>query len=241
MHLSLHWLHYTLTRNPCMHRTRFLCSILLFFAALLGGCAPRPNAPAVYNAKGHALLLGRADCIIPGWFDDSKTGVRLRLYRLNRDGTKTFMANITGEYTAIPVESGIYGIDKDLFDYKPGLIYKTVGYSYKGTPNYTTLFLEDIWNKPFWEQVPLALAAAPDCFGVMRVEAGEVIYFGDLTLDMVTTRNTPMFVVARNKSMAAQALRQKHPGKEGLIIEKEWIGQAFFLGQIRESRYQSKK
>lgn len=86
------------------------------------------------------------------------------------------------------------------------------------------------------EQSLEVMKLATDCFGIIKLEAGDVLYYGDLTLDLVTNRSTPMFVAARNKTAAQQALSKTHPAKAQMLKDAGFIGPVFILGKVRDSR-----
>lgn len=212
-------------------------TLLQWFCALaclcILGCA-LPNTPKTYMPEQHALLVGKVDCITNGWFGDFRGKARVALYRLNSDNTRTFMKWLTSTYEATPLEPGLYALSNTIYEVEAGITYVEKGIVSKGKPNYAVLFQKDFHQLTALEQAALVALAAPDSFGVMRLERGERVFFGQATLDRVTTQKRVMFLVQSPSSTPPELA-----GKVDLqnLKRKEWVGPAFTLGKIRPSRY----
>lgn len=189
-----------------------------------------------YTDSDQAILVGKVDCIIWSLFGDRRTDAKLQLFRLNPDGSTTYVNTITSEYSVLFIQPGIYGLSSTHF--QVGALSKDRGYRAKGEPNHAPLFEPSFWQQTEIEQLAEIPKLAPDFFGILKVNANDVLYYGDLTLDTVTNQTMPMFVDSRNGLAAAQALRAITPSKVKYLKNAGFAGPPFLLGKIRKSRFQ---
>lgn len=219
-----------------MRRRFFLC--LMLTVCLAYGCGPRRLQ---YEQNAHALLVGKVDCVTSGWFSDSRRKARIYVHKLRPDGNCSVAGRITSDYTALALEPGVYGLGKAYLEIEAGLTYADYRVPFSGKSNFLPLFQDEFWRLTEVEQALKLGSLAPGLFGVLKVGAGEVIYYGDMTLDAVTTRDRLMFVVTRSEPSARLALDEAHPGQAQSMKNKDWVGASFLLGKIRESRFSGKK
>lgn len=199
------------------------------------GCSRRQAIPKQYIPESHALLIGKADCITSGLFYDSRNNAKLDIYKLDRDNTREYMTQISSNYTAIPLEPGIYCINKSHIEIQHGLTYEDTYFITSDDKKYSLLFESEAWSGNEIDRTFAAQAAAPNCFGVIKVDTGDIIYYGDLTLDLATTKDKAMFTVTRSPEQAAKVLSKKYSLPADAIKDGEWTGGTFLFGKIRKS------
>jgi len=219
-----------LVRGEAMKKILFL--VCLVICTSCGGVrTEQPHAGA-----DQALLVGKVSCITLGWFSDNHNKAQLNVYRLNPDGSREYVNTITSDYSVLAVRPGVYGLSKTHFRLGAGLTYIDRGYETKGKPSHQRLFEPDFWQLTEVEQAAQMPRLATEFFGILKVQAGDVLYYGDLTLDTVTNRSMPMFTDARNRQAAEQAVGAAYPSKAGQLKDTYFIGPTFILGKIRTSR-----
>lgn len=210
-----------------------ITTLVLLAAAF--GCSRHQAIPQQYIPESHALLIGKADCITPGWLDDSRRNVKLEVYKLEKDNTRKYMTQISSRYSAIPLEPGIYCINKSRIEIQYGLLYDDAYFTTSNDTKYSLLFEPNAWNDNEIDRTLGVQIAAPNCFGVIKVEAGDIIYYGDITLDLATTKDNVMFTISRAPERAVTALNNKYSLSTDTIRNGEWTGGTFLFGKIRKS------
>lgn len=145
------------------------------------------------------------------------------------------MTQISSNYSAIPLEPGIYCINKSHIEIQHGLIYDDAYFTTPNNTKYSLLFESNIWNDNEIDRTLGVQIAAPNCFGVIKVKAGDIIYYGDITLDLATTKDNAMFTVSRYPERVVTALNKKYTLSTDTIRNGEWTGGTFLFGKIRKS------
>lgn len=214
---------------------RRLC-LCLMFCLLLTACFDR-QIPDNYVPDMHGVLVGKIDFLVSGIFYDNVENSGIRLYRLNPNNSRTFIKALGGSELEVTVlEPGIYALDNTRVHGESRISASIrMWTTFFSKPDYAPLFTEDFWQLPEHVQADMLHKIAPDCFGVMRVGRGEHIYYGEVTLDPLTTKSKVMFVVHRNHAALAKVENQIDVR---LLKDKDWLGPGFLLGKIRESRHE---
>ena len=215
--------------------SKIIAVFCLACSVLCAGCmGAKPEA--AYTGTDQAVLVGKADCLISVWFSDRQNKAKLDLYRLQADGGEIFVATIGSDYSVLAIPPGIYGLSKTHFQVDTGLRYKDEGYIANGKPNHAPFFEPRFWQLTEIEQAIELPKLETHFFGIIKVEAGDTLYYGNLTLDTVTNRRAPMIVESRTRQAAEQALKAAYPARSNSMKDANFVGPAFLLGKVRESR-----
>ena len=160
----------------------------------------------------------------------------MSLYRLNQESTSKEVGANGEECTVQAVEPGVCGLGRSI-SYRAGLSFGSGSFSYKGQPEYSPFFGREFWNLTEIQQVPLVARHAPDMFGIIRLEPGEVAYAGELVLDRISKRRSVRMIVRNLPPLAVPFLEAAHPGSAGRMGSKTWVGPVFLAGKLLESRF----
>lgn len=218
----------------------------LYLVCFLGACATRDNQMIPedkFSLKEHAVIIGKISHQVKGLFGDSEENVYLDVVNLGEN--VSFSDNATKDYCErvdLSKNAGVFGLGGNTFAYnvRPGMHVISTNNIVIGDKTYyvatpakrnallgviTAAFDSDFYKNPNEYVRSLNPTLVPGILGYIKVKAGDIIYFGDVSV--VELPNGFVFVIRNNIDAARKYLQDagKQFGKDLVFVP--WTGPRF--------------